>query len=158
MVGFLRYAKRGSRESIWTEAEIGNVQILGGMIRDWLLTHEEYRNHPDQSYTVELAVVEACTNIIRYAYDAPCRKKLGISMKRVGHEIEIVLLDNGVPFDPTRRPPPNLDEPQEGGYGVFLFRQIMREVCYQRRGSLWNVLRMKHDVPTWERDSTGTQG
>ncbi len=156
MIGTGKHIKRGNREFLWVKAEMESLQALASHVRDWLLTQEEYRNDTNQSYLVELAVVEGCTNIIRHAYDASCREKLGLSIKRSGDEIEILLMDKGVPFDPTRAPLPNLDEPGEGGYGVFLIREIMREVSYQRRGSLWNVLLLKHDVPTRGKDASFT--
>ena len=56
------------------------------------------------------------------------------------------VVDDGPPFDPTAHPAPDLDVPlelrQEGGLGIFLVRQIMSSVEYQRVGSK-NIVTVK---------------
>ena len=43
---------------------------------------------------------------------------------------EIELRDKGRAFDPDAIPAPDLDEPQEGGYGLFLAKALLDELIY----------------------------
>ena len=52
--------------------------------------------------------------------------------------LRITLLDDGIPFDPLSAEQPDvhapLDERDVGGLGIFLVRELMDEVVYQRQG------------------------
>ncbi len=58
--------------------------------------------------------------------------------------------DRGAEFDPTQAPAPDLPatlaERTEGGLGIHLIRQIMRDIEYHRWGG-WNRLRMRRPIP-----------
>lgn len=140
----MRKERRACR---WVKAEISSLSEISRFVQDWLSRQEAYRESLKERYLVELAVVEACTNIIHYAYPASSPGNLGVCLRRGGDTIEILLLDEGAPFDPTRESPPDLRESREGGYGIFLIRRIMESVGYERRGSRWNCLRLVRQVP-----------
>jgi anti-sigma regulatory factor (Ser/Thr protein kinase) len=144
----MRVLKKEKRSSLWVRAEMENLHHISRFVKDWLAMHEEYEKNPEQSYLVELAVIEACTNVIRHAALPRSADSLGVSMKRAGEAVEILILDRGAPFDPTRSETPDLDQPREGGYGIHLIQTIMRGVRYQRRGSRWNTLHLTHTVRT----------
>lgn len=144
---------RAGRALFWTRAETGRLAAISGFLQEALSREGPYRDNPDERYLVELAVIEACTNVIRYAYGPGSSGKLGLFLRRTGSGLEILILDQGAPFDPTRVAPPDLTAPKEGGYGIFLMRQIMTEVRYARRGSRWNCLLLARDDP--QGSSTG---
>ena len=121
-----------------------SLQKVSGFIQDWLNQQPEYKNDPEHRYLIELAVLEACTNIIRYAYPSSSQGRFGVCLRRSGKKIEILILDEGVPFDPTQICSPDLEVLQEGGYGIFLMNKIMNEMHYQRQGSRWNYLLLIH--------------
>lgn len=85
---------------------------------------------------INLALEEAVSNIIMYAY--PQEEAHDIILKTSATESQLIFLltDNGLSFDPTSAPEVNLDIPAEerqiGGLGIFLIRRIMNEVTYQR--------------------------
>jgi serine/threonine-protein kinase RsbW len=85
-------------------------------------------------YNVQLAVQEACTNIIEHAYcqRAEARLEVRISMPARPRRLTVDLYDCGRPFDATHVVEPNLDEPQIRGYGLFLMRQLTDAVQYER--------------------------
>jgi anti-sigma regulatory factor (Ser/Thr protein kinase) len=60
--------------------------------------------------------------------------------------IKIILIDYGIPFDPSAIPMPNLkadlSERKIGGLGIFLMRKLMDEVQYDPRADKSNVLTM----------------
>jgi len=129
------------------------LSAVSDFLKEWLRTQPEYRNRPDQGYQVELAVIEACTNIIRHAYPEGGDPWLCLSLRRNGPAVEILILDRGKPFDPRCRPDPDLQEPGEGGYGIYLIRQIMTGLEYRRRGRRWNSLRLTHRISPTDAES-----
>jgi serine/threonine-protein kinase RsbW len=85
-------------------------------------------------YNIQLAAHEVCTNIVDHAYngrhDGLIQVKLTLSHQPP--QLTIEFRDRGHSFDPSATPEPDLDEPQEGGYGLFLARALMDDVLYQR--------------------------
>jgi serine/threonine-protein kinase RsbW len=149
---------RKKRTCSWVKAEGASLTEISRFVQDWLSLQEVYRDNRKERYLVELAVIEACTNIIRYAYPVSSPGNLGVCLARANDSIEILLLDEGAPFDPTLVPPPDLHQPQEGGYGIFLMRRIMDSVTYRRRGSRWNCLRFDREIPRGTVDGNGEEG
>lgn len=142
----------------WVEAEARSLTDISRFVQEWLARQDAYRENPKERYLVELAVMEACTNIIRYAYPASQPGRLGISLAPEEEAIEILLMDEGPPFDPTRVPPPDLSRPREGGYGIFLMRAIMSSITCNRRGSRWNCLRLVRELPRSVGHANGGEG
>jgi anti-sigma regulatory factor (Ser/Thr protein kinase) len=63
--------------------------------------------------------------------------------------LTVVLEDDGVAFNPVARIPPELpcalDDCKVGGLGIHLVKNLMDEVCYERRGGT-NVLTLKKSI------------
>ena len=103
----------------------------------------------DETFQVQLAVNEACTNIIEYAYSGDSEKPIKILCSMSGNDLVIEIRDWGKPFDPDSVPQPDTEsellERKEGGIGIFLLRQMMDDVRYVFRAGRYNELRMiKH--------------
>ncbi len=91
-----------------------------------------------------LAVDEALTNIIRHAYQGK-PGKMTVSVSAADDKIEIILEDQGVKFDPTQVPSPELPRHKPGGLGVHFIRTIMDQMIYDDQGPVGNRLRLiKH--------------
>ena len=95
-------------------------------------------------YSIQLAVDEACSNIIEHACDGECEEQIEITCTTSDDRLTILVHDHGEPFDPTSAPFPDLDAAIEdrpiGGLGIFLMRQLMDEIRYERLGEAGNVL------------------
>jgi serine/threonine-protein kinase RsbW len=80
----------------------------------------------------QLAVDEACTNIIEHGYEGEDRGVIQIGCDVGGGELTITLQDWAKRFDPTTVPEPKLNAPVEdlgiGGLGIYFMRQIMDAV------------------------------
>ncbi len=107
--------------------------------------------HLDSSTTMNLnlALEEAVTNVILYAYP-PGTKGTGEIRATVGeHSLTFTLSDDGKPFDPTASPEVDisLDVAQRriGGLGIHLVRQIMDTVRYEWKNGK-NLLTMTKNI------------
>jgi serine/threonine-protein kinase RsbW len=89
---------------------------------------------------LELVLSEACTNVIKHAYhgqpDYPIALRLAIDETK----LVLVIRDIGTKFDLSAYTPPDLDQPQERGYGVFIIRSLMDEVHYDTTGEQGTTL------------------
>lgn len=81
-----------------------------------------------------LAVEEACTNIVHYAYP----KEIGsfcLSSSSKGSHFMVVIEDRGIHFDPTQTKGPirvdNVEKRPIGGLGIHLIKSFMEEVKYE---------------------------
>ena len=87
-------------------------------------------------FNLNLVLEEAVVNIINYAYPKEEHEKIYLSAKLHNDSIILVLTDTGKEFDPTMVPDTDItlsaDERPIGGLGIFLIRQIMNEVKYER--------------------------
>ena len=77
---------------------------------------------------------EVVVNIIDYAY--PDKKgDLEVIFEKTGDLIRIIFKDEGAPFDPLKKPEPDINKPIEerdiGGFGILLVKKLMDEVTYE---------------------------
>ena len=91
---------------------------------------------PGVVFNITLVLEEAVVNIINYAYPKEKHESIYLSAKLHNDSIILVLTDTGKEFDPTMVPDTDItlsaDERPIGGLGIFLIRQIMNEVKYER--------------------------
>ena len=97
---------------------------------------EEFSLAPDIVFNLNLVLEEAVVNVINYAYPKEDHQFIYISAKLNEGSIVLVLTDTGKEFDPTMVPDADITLSAEdrpiGGLGIFLIRQIMNEVKYER--------------------------
>jgi serine/threonine-protein kinase RsbW len=101
-------------------------------------------NHLDKATThaVVLATSEAASNIVRHAHHACPQATLRIECSLAPDRIEIVLFDEGDPFDLASVPHLDPSEIRVGGRGVFLMRTLMDELISRPRPERGNALHM----------------
>ena len=96
----------------------------------------EFSLSPEVVFNLTLVLEEAVVNIINYAYPKEEHESIYLSAKLHNDSIILVLTDTGKEFDPTMAPEADItlsaDERPIGGLGIFLIRQIMNEVRYER--------------------------
>ena len=95
---------------------------------------------------LNLALEEAVTNVILYAYPEGTDGFVEIRYQDGPGSMEFIVSDAGKPFDPTAVPDADVtqdaSERKIGGLGIFLVRQIMDEVGYERKDGK-NILSLK---------------
>ena len=82
-----------------------------------------------------VAIEEVFVNVARYAYkDGEGNVTLGIGFDKESREITFRMRDGGVPFDPLKKPDPDItlsaDEREIGGLGIFITKKTMDSVEY----------------------------
>ena len=120
-------------KSIILANEISEISKLNGFIED---IGNEFSLTPDVVFNLTLVLEEAVVNVINYAYPKEEHEKIYLSARMEDGSIIFVLTDTGKEFDPTLAPDADItlsaDDRQIGGLGIFLIRQIMNEVKYER--------------------------
>ena len=89
---------------------------------------------------IVLAVDEACSNIIKYAYEGDATKSItmSIAVDRLGLRIE--LTDSGKKPDVARIAPRKLDEIRPGGLGTHFMASVFDAVSYDTSRESGTVL------------------
>lgn len=87
----------------------------------------------------QLAVDEACTNVIEHAFRAGDEDEaIDITCRFEGNRFSISVCDAGPEFDPLGQPDPSpmasLEERQPGGWGIYFIKKVMDEVIYRYEG------------------------
>jgi anti-sigma regulatory factor (Ser/Thr protein kinase) len=92
----------------------------------------------DDKFQLDLALVEVCVNVSRYAYpDGQGEIRIVVSSDEAAVRLEI--RDHGLPFDPRDNTPPSLEVllrgEQKGGLGIHLTRTFTDGFDYRREGA-----------------------
>ena len=102
----------------------------------------------DEVFHVEMAVDEACSNVIEHAYASQTGDiDLACTCPATG-QFEVVIRDSGQPFDPAEVPAPNVGAPADldnlngGGLGLYFIRKLMDEVRFEVVPGQGNTLTM----------------
>lgn len=86
-------------------------------------------------YEVQLAVDEACSNIIEHAYQGEGKGEIICSCEISPNAFTVVLQDEGKPFDPAEIKKLEIGVPLESlgnrGAGVFLMKKLMDKVEFE---------------------------
>ena len=112
----------------------------------------------DKSVTsnLRLAIEEAVVNVMQYAYPKETKGQVTLQADVIEPEnndvdydknlLQICIIDEGVPFDPTEMPEAdttlNAEERPIGGLGIFLMRELMDSINYERSDGR-NILTLK---------------
>ncbi len=116
-------------------------------VRDFVRDHAAASGFGDESvYSLQLAIVEAVTNVIVHAYEGEMGHPIWLEVEADASGMTFVLRDQGRGFDMKAHPDPDLKrhmaEHIRGGLGVYLMRKLMDELELRREGA-YNILRMR---------------
>lgn len=139
--------KKDNRFELEVKAKIENLSVIDDFITESVT---ELGIKEDEELQVRLAVNEACTNIIQYAYSGGSEESIIIFCSMSGNDLVIEIRDWGKPFNPETVPQldttSGLFERKEGGMGIFLMRKMMNDVKYVFHAGKYNELRMIKNV------------
>jgi len=84
---------------------------------------------------IVLAVDEACTNIIKHAYQYSPDGDIKIKLTYSDKKIVVEITDHGASFHPDAVPKPDLkkyfEEKRVGGLGMYLMKSLMDDIHYK---------------------------
>lgn len=120
-------------KSIILANDIAEIDRLNQFVEE---VGEEFSLSADIIFNLNLVLEEAVVNIINYAYPEGKHELIYLSAKVHNGSIVFVLTDTGKEFDPTMAKEADITLSAEdrpiGGLGIFLIRNIMNEVRYER--------------------------
>jgi anti-sigma regulatory factor (Ser/Thr protein kinase) len=129
---FKRAGKRPEPLELRTRASLGEIDRVRRFLRQSL--HGLAVSEED-AMKMELSLHEIFVNISLYAYPMGGGEML-LRIWRRDHRVFLEFRDRGVPFDPARKPHPDIEENirlgKRGGLGVFLFKTLMDGYTYRR--------------------------
>lgn len=124
-------------------SRLANVRLLGLAVHAFCT----YLNFGEtEAYQVQLALVEAVTNVIRYAYDGQPGQEVEVTVTLQPQCLSFQVKDTGRSL-PALKPktlefdPRDVDHLPEGGMGLVIMHHVMDRVEYHRDGET-NLLKM----------------
>jgi len=124
-------------------SQVDNLEI----IRDFISgVAQKVGFEVDEANKIELAVDEACTNVIEHAYNNDDSNDIDIAIKLDYQKLTILVTDRGKSFKFNQVEMPDMDsylaELRVGGLGIYLMRTLMDEVDYLTKPNGNNEVRM----------------
>lgn len=110
------------------------------------LASRESGLNDNQIYDVQMAVDEACTNVIEHAYRGRRDGTIDIVCEKRGREFVVTIQDFGERFDPKKVARPRTRDPLSkrniGGLGIFFMHKMMDKVKFDFSPGRGNHLTM----------------
>lgn len=104
-----------------------NLAQVRQTVRDFL---SDCRYDECETELLVLALDEACTNIIRYAYGHES-KPVRLEMTLLSDRVRFILRDYGRSCDPKHIRSRELEDVRPGGVGVHIIKQAFDHVAYE---------------------------
>ena len=129
---------------------VARIDVLGDL-RDFA---EEAANHSGLSHDVvfafKLATEELCTNIIQYGYEGVEPGLISIFFDVEEEVARLTIRDNGKYFSPEQAEIPDVEadlaDRKIGGLGIYLVKELMDRVTYQRTEENVNQLVLEKEL------------
>ncbi|MBO4895455.1 MAG: ATP-binding protein [Prevotella sp.] len=134
------------KKEIKIKNQVGELEKVNAFIEE---IGEELQLDMELLMNLNLVMEEMVSNVIFYAYPEGKTADIELTAECTGHTLTFVLSDKGREFDPTMKE--DIDtatDPADrelGGLGIYIVKNIMNEVTYQRLEGK-NLLTMKKDL------------
>lgn len=134
------------KKEIKIKNEVGELERVNQFVEE---IGEELGLDMELQMNLNLVMEEMVSNVIFYAYPEGKEEEIELVAESNGKELTFVLSDKGKEFDPTMKEDANPDiNPMErdiGGMGIYIVKNIMNQVTYQRLEGK-NLLTMKKEI------------
>ena len=134
------------RKELKLRNQVGELERVNQFIEE---IGDELGLDMELQMNLNLVMEEMVSNVIFYAYPKDKVADIELLAESDGKQLTFVLSDSGKEFDPTMKDDANPDinpaEREIGGMGIFIVKNIMNEVTYQRLEGK-NLLTMKKDI------------
>jgi serine/threonine-protein kinase RsbW len=121
------------------------------LIREFVTTvGKQARMSDDDVSKLELAVDEACANVIEHAYGHDITKEVDVRAVFDEDEVRISIVDSGRGFDPAKVDEETVEQliakRKSGGLGFRLIKSLMDDVSYEIVPGQKNELHMTKKI------------
>jgi len=134
--------KRDKQLDLRIKAKLENLSVVA----DFISNSIRQLGVNTSIFEIQMAVDEACTNIIKYAYSEG-DGVIDITCDVQENNLIVTIRDKGKPFDPQSVAPPDLhadlNQRKIGGIGIFLMKKLMDDVSYSFNDISGNLLTMR---------------
>ena len=134
------------KKEIKIKNEVGELERVNQFVEE---IGEELGLDMELQMNLNLVMEEMVSNVIFYAYPEGKEEEIELVAESNGKELTFVLSDKGKEFDPTLKedadPNVNPMERDIGGMGIYIVKNIMNQVTYQRLEGK-NLLTMKKEI------------
>ena len=131
------------KKKLTLKNQVGELERVNQFVEE---IGEELNLDLELQMNLNLVMEEMVSNVIFYAYPEGKTAEIELLAESNGKELTFVLSDQGKEFDPTLKEDANPDiNPMErdiGGMGIYIVKNIMNQVSYQRLDGK-NLLTMK---------------
>jgi serine/threonine-protein kinase RsbW len=116
-------------------------------VREFVLkAARQFGFEEEEASKIVLAVDEACTNVIKHAYQYAPDRKIEIVIRPDKDRLQITVIDDGRAFNPSIAKLPDLKQHlshyRRGGLGIYLMRTLMDKVEYKYAPGKRNEVRL----------------
>lgn len=127
--------------------ETKNLEVIASFVAS---IADKLKLDDDVSFALQMAVDEACANVMEHAYSGRTNGKVNITFQAVGDEVVVRIHDHGRPFDPQSvprlDPKAPLEKRGEGALGLYLMEKLMDSVEFHFDPTKGNTLTMKKRI------------
>jgi len=128
-------------------AEVKNLDTVLAFVDEQL---EKYGCTPKIQMQIDVAVEEIFVNIANYAYNPEIGSAgIWVEVQEDPLVVSITFTDNGVPYDPLKKPDPDVtlsaEERQIGGLGIYMVKKSMDDISYEYKDGK-NILTIKKSL------------
>jgi serine/threonine-protein kinase RsbW len=131
------------RLNLTIQSQTDNLMLVRDFVSD---AARNFGFSDEEISKIALAVDEACTNIIKHAYNFDPTKDIMISIVTNGGKFVVMIRDKGKWFNPENIPMPNMHEYltqfKVGGLGMYLMKKLMDEVEYNIQPGVKNEVKL----------------
>jgi serine/threonine-protein kinase RsbW len=121
------------RRTAAVTAEAAQLAVLTQFLQDFW---SEERLPPEHALSFELALEEIFVNVVTHGASQDKVPKVEVTLLLCDRDLSMTLEDDGLHFDPLSRPSPDvtadISQRPVGGLGIFLVRELMDAVSYER--------------------------
>lgn len=130
------------KKEIQIRNQVDDLQHVAAFVEE---IADELQLSPELTMNFNLVLEEMVSNVIFYAYPKENDQPIILTATSDDDSISFIITDEGRAFDPTAREDADMSvnpaDRQLGGMGIFITRQIMDDVTYQRIDG-FNILTM----------------
>ena len=131
----LDYKSSAGGEQMTNKTFKAKTEALSDVLGFVDLMLEKYECPMKLQMAICVAIEEVFVNVANYAYkNGEGDVIFGIAFNEDNREITFVMRDKGIPFDPLKKPDPDItlsaEEREVGGLGIFITKKTMDSVTY----------------------------